>query len=150
MQYSLVRISHSTIFFKIPKIVLSEDPLYMVKKLHWNSWNLYKSMIIQTLDVFWLKFQRLKNDSYPKKKYFQACTGDLHFSKTKEQSRIFFFFYLSCILITIGLMIAIKKKRHIENEINHHGPKNLDNFVLNSVLFSVAIYSVVFVSYLKG
>jgi hypothetical protein len=47
-------------------------------------------------------------------------------------------------------MIAIKKKRHIENNVNQIGPKNLDSFWLNSVLFGIAIYSNVFVWYLKG
>jgi hypothetical protein len=47
-------------------------------------------------------------------------------------------------------MIAIKKKRHTENEINQHGPKNLDNLALNSVLGILAIYSLFFLRYLRG
>ena len=47
-------------------------------------------------------------------------------------------------------MIAIKKKRHIEDNVNKNNPKNLDSFWLNSVLFGIAIYSDVFVGYLKG
>ena len=60
------------------------------------------------------------------------------------------FILISCILITIGLMIAIKKKRHTEYDISQRGPKTLDDFVLNSVLFSLAIYSSVFLCYIKG
>ena len=47
-------------------------------------------------------------------------------------------------------MIAIKKKRHTENEINQQGPKNLDSFLLNSVLVITSIYTLVFIHYLKG
>jgi hypothetical protein len=47
-------------------------------------------------------------------------------------------------------MIVIKKKRQIENDINQQGPKNLDSFWLNSVFAIVALYSLVFVQYLKG
>ena len=47
-------------------------------------------------------------------------------------------------------MIAIKKKRHTEYDISQRGPKTLDDFVLNSVLFSIAIYSFVFLHYLRG
>ena len=57
---------------------------------------------------------------------------------------------LSSTLFTVGLMIAIKKKAQTENYINQQGPKNLDSFWLNSVLFGIAIYSNVFVRYLKG
>jgi hypothetical protein len=57
---------------------------------------------------------------------------------------------LPCLVITIGLMIAIKKKRSTENDINQQGPKNLDSLLLNSVSFSLLIYSGVFMSYLKG
>ena len=56
----------------------------------------------------------------------------------------------SYILITIGLMIAIKRKYHTEYHINQQGPKNLDNFWLNSVLLILAIYSIVVVGYLDG
>ena len=42
----------------------------------------------------------------------------------------------SCLLISIGLMIAIKKKRHTENDINQQGPRNLVSFWLNSVFAS--------------
>ena len=85
-------------------------------------------------------------------KYFQACTGNLQPNVTKEPwlFKIFSFFYSSCIFITIGFMIAIKKKRQTENDINQHGPKNLDNFALNSVLISLAIYSLFFLGYLRG
>jgi predicted permease len=47
---------------------------------------------------------------------------------------------LPCLVITIGLMIAIKKKRSTENDINQQGPKNLDSFWLNSLLVGLAIY----------
>jgi hypothetical protein len=47
-------------------------------------------------------------------------------------------------------MIAIKMKHQAENDINQQGPKNLDSFWLNSVFAIVAIYSLVFVQYLKG
>ena len=84
------------------------------------------------------------------KNSLQACTGILQPNFAKEQFSLFKLFQLSCILVTIGLMIAIKKKRHIENNVNKNGPKNLDSFWLNSVLFGIAIYSNVFVRYLKG
>ena len=54
----------------------------------------------------------------------------------------------SYILITIGLMIAIKRKYHTEYHINQQGPKNLDNFWLNSILVILAIYSIVVSGYL--
>jgi hypothetical protein len=57
---------------------------------------------------------------------------------------------LLCPLITIGLMIAIKKERSTENYVNQQGPKNLDSFWLNSVGASILIYSLVFITYLKG
>ena len=47
-------------------------------------------------------------------------------------------------------MIAIKRKRSTENDINQQGPKNLDSFWLNSVGASLLIYSLVFTNYLKG
>ena len=47
-------------------------------------------------------------------------------------------------------MIAIKKKRHTEEEINQQGPKNLDSFSLNSFLVITAIYTLVLTYYLKG
>ena len=68
----------------------------------------------------------------------------------KHEFSVFQFILLPCILFTIGLMIAIKKKRQTENEINQQGPKNLDSFWLNSVFAIVALYSFVFVQYLKG
>ena len=59
------------------------------------------------------------------------------------------FILISCILITTGLMIAIKKKRHTENYIDQQGPKNLDSFWLNSVLVGLALYFLVSYNYLK-
>ena len=59
------------------------------------------------------------------------------------------FILISCILITIGLMIAIQKKRHTENYIDQQGPKNLDSFWLNSVLAGLALYFLVSGNYLK-
>ena len=56
----------------------------------------------------------------------------------------------SYILITIGLMIAVIKNYHTEYHINQQGPKNLDNFWLNSILVILAIYSIVVVGYLDG
>jgi hypothetical protein len=47
-------------------------------------------------------------------------------------------------------MIAIKKKHHTEDEINQQGPKNLDSFLLNSFIVITAIYTLVFIQYLKG
>ena len=46
-------------------------------------------------------------------------------------------------------MIAIKKKRHTENDIKQQGPKNLDSFLLNFVLASLAVCSFGFFYYLK-
>ena len=69
---------------------------------------------------------------------------------TKHEFSIFQLIFLPCIFFTIGLMIAIKMKHQTENDINQQGPKNLDSFWLNSVFASVAIYSFVFVMYLKG
>ena len=63
---------------------------------------------------------------------------------------MFQFLILPCILFTIGLMIAIKKKRQTENDINQQGPKNMDSFWLNSVLTLGGLYSLVFFQYLKG
>ena len=72
---------------------------------------------------------------------FQACTGILlDPTFAKKSSTIFDIVILTCILITIGLVIAIKKKHHTENDINQQGPKNLDSFWLNSLLVGLAIY----------
>ena len=60
------------------------------------------------------------------------------------------FVLLFCILITIGLMIAIKKNRHIENDFVQHDTKNLDSLWLNFVLFGITIYSIVLGNYFKG
>jgi hypothetical protein len=63
------------------------------------------------------------------------CTGNLHKPNSTIQGfSIVNIILLSCILITIGLMIAIKKKAQTENYINQQGPKNLDSFWLSSVL----------------
>ena len=81
---------------------------------------------------------------------FQACTGILlDPTFAKKSSTIFDIVILTCILITIGLVIAIKKKYHTENDINQQGPKNLDSFWLNSVFTGLTIYSFAFAHYLK-
>jgi hypothetical protein len=81
----------------------------------------------------------------------QACTGILlDPTFAKEHFSIFHCIVLLCILITIGLMIAIKKKHLTENDINQKGPKNLDSFWLNSVFTGLTIYSFVFAHYLRG
>ena len=68
---------------------------------------------------------------------------------TKEPFRIFGLFYYPCIFIAIGLMIAIKKKQYIGNDFNHHGPKSLDSFWLNSVFAGIAISASVNLSYIS-
>ena len=60
------------------------------------------------------------------------------------------FVLLFCILITIGLMIAIKKNRHIENDFVQNDTKNLDSLWLHFVLFGITIYSIVLGNYFKG
>ena len=78
------------------------------------------------------------------------CTGNLlKPNSTVQGFSIVNLILLSCTLITIGLMIAIKKKAHTENYINQQGPKNLDSFWLNSVLVSLAIYFVLSSYYLN-
>ena len=57
--------------------------------------------------------------------------------------------YLNWPLRSKSEMIAIQKKRHINNDINQQGPKNLDSFRLNSVSVSLVIYYFVLVGYLK-
>ena len=96
-------------------------------------------------------FQWLKEVNQSKKNLLQACSGILlKPSFTKQQFSIFQFIFFSWILITIGLMIAIRKKRDTENYIKEQGPKNLDSFLLNSILASLAICSFGFVYHLKG
>ena len=69
------------------------------------------------------------------------CAGNLRKPNyTIQGFSIVNFVLLSCTLITIGLMIAIKKKAHTENFVNQQGPKNLDSFGLNSLLVGLAIY----------
>ena len=79
------------------------------------------------------------------------CTGILvKPNLTKQGFTIFDVILISCILITIVLMIAIKKKHHTENYINQQGPKNLDSFWLNSIVAILTIYSIIVVRYLNG
>ena len=79
------------------------------------------------------------------------CSGMLLKPNSSIQGiSMYGFLLISCILITIGLMIAIKKKRDTENYIDQQGPKNLDSFGLNSVLAGLAIYFLVSNHYLKG
>jgi len=81
----------------------------------------------------------------------QVCTGILlKPNYTKRVITIFEFIVVSCILLTIGLMIAIKKKCPTEIYINQQGPKNLDSFWLNSIFASLAILSITFVNYING
>jgi hypothetical protein len=47
-------------------------------------------------------------------------------------------------------MIAIRRKRHTENNMNQQGPKNMDSFWINSVFASLAICSFVLGNYLQG
>ena len=89
------------------------------------------------------------------KKLLQACSGImqpnfLRHLDTKEQFSLLKIFYLFWILITCGLMISIRKNRQIENNVNQNGPKNLDSFWLNSFLFGVVIYFLVFLNYIRG
>ena len=71
----------------------------------------------------------------------QACTGiQLKTNATVEGFPIFSSILASWVFIIIGLMIAIKLKPHAENDINQHGPKNLDSFWLNSLIVGLAIY----------
>ena len=79
------------------------------------------------------------------------CTGILlKPNDTKHGVTIIEFILTFCILITIGLMIAIKKERHTEYYINQQGPKNLDSFWLNSFVAILTIYSIIVVRYLNG
>ena len=80
----------------------------------------------------------------------QTCTGNLPKPNSTIQGfSIVNFILLSCTLITIGLMIAIKNKAHTEIFVNQQGPKNLDSFWLNSVVCSLAIYFAVSSYYLN-
>ena len=80
----------------------------------------------------------------------QACSGILQPNFTKEQFSLLKIFYLFWILITSGLMISIRKNRLIENNVNQNGLKNLDSFWLNSFLFGIVIYFLVFLNYIRG
>ena len=89
------------------------------------------------------------------KKLLQACSGILQQSfleqlEQKEQFSLLKIFYLFWILVTSGLMISIRKNRRIENNVNQNGPKNLDSFWLNSFLFGIVIYFLVFLNYIRG
>ena len=87
-----------------------------------------------------------------KKQLLQNCAGILLKPNVTKHNSIQFnpVIINACLLITIGLMIAIKKKHHTENDINQQGPRNLDSFWLNSVFASLAIYSFISIQYLKG
>ena len=79
------------------------------------------------------------------------CTGILlKLNNIKHGDTIVEFILAFCILITIALMIAIKKERHTEYHINQQGPKNLDSFWLNSIVAILTIYSIIVVRYLNG
>ena len=83
------------------------------------------------------------------KKLLQACSGILQPNFIKEQFSLLKIFYLLWILITSGLMISIRKNRKIENNVNQNGPKNLDSFWLNSFLFGIVVYFLVFLNYIR-
>jgi hypothetical protein len=84
------------------------------------------------------------------KTLLQACSGILRPNFKKEPFSLLKIFYLFWILITSGLMISIRKNRKIENNFNQNGPKNLDSFWLNSFLFGIVIYFLVFLNYIRG
>ena len=84
------------------------------------------------------------------KTLLQACSGILRPNFKKEPFSLLKIFYLFWILITSGLMISIRKNRKIENNVNQNGPKNLDSFWLNSFLFGIVVYFLVFLNYIRG